>query len=244
MAEVRLRKGELKKYPFSLITNSIVAFVFVPVFMYLYKYLNLNNSIYSLAFFVVYMLGTLSPSNIYGNDITTGKFQQIFTGIITTFNSILVRTILSLILSIFIPIILILIANFFIAPINISILNLILVFLLFAIYSLTLGYILLGLKLKFRKIDAFQQLLISQILIISALPLGEFSSRFRNIILFFLPCGGVIGYAQSLTNKNIFSSTTLYLGMVINFIMYLALAILSYNKFYKSARKNGTLGWY
>lgn len=244
MAEVRLRKAELKKYPFSLITNSIGAFIFVPVFMYLYKYLNLNSSIYSLAFFVVYILGILSPANIYGQDVTTGKFQQIFTGIITIFNSILVRTVLSLMLSIFIPLILVLIADFFIAKINISMLNLIFIFALFAIYSLTLGYTLLGLKLKFRKIDSFQQLLMSQIIIISALPLGEFNNSFRNIILFISPCGGVIGYAQSLTNKNIFSSTTLYLGMVINFIIYLALAVFTYNKFYRSARKNGTLGWY
>ena len=48
--------------------------------MYLYKYLNLNSSIYSLSvFLLVYILGILWRLQIYiGQDVTTGKVSADF----------------------------------------------------------------------------------------------------------------------------------------------------------------------
>lgn len=243
-AELRLKKANIKKYPFASIIDAIAALVFIPIFMYLYKYLNLNNNIYSLAFFTVYISAMMAPKNIYSESVNTGRFEQIFTGITTIFNSTLIKVIIGILLMALVPMFLLVFANYFIAPINISIGNLMIIFMLFVTYGLTLGYILLGMQFKFRKIDAFFNLLMSNLIILSAIPLNEISSFYRNIILFLAPCGGVIGYAQRLNIAYIFSDKVLYLGMIINFIIYLVLSIFCYSKFYKSASKNGTLGWY
>lgn len=243
-AERKKNYANIKKYPFLLITSGLAFIIFIPLIILLLKLIKLDQNAYMFAFLVTLLLTIKGPIGTYEEDIEKGRFEQIFSGIITIFNLSIIRVLFLITMTLLTSILILIICNFFAHPIGISVIKLFLIMCMFVVFGITIGYIILGLKFKYRKVAGFTDLVILIITVLFFCPFETLNPIIREVILYLVPCGSIIAYVQAQSGSNVFTGYQLYTGMCINFLIYLSLAFFCHRKFYKAARKNGTLGWY
>lgn len=242
-AEIRRTFKTWRAYPFSLVTNTITFTIFMMIFIVALKMMNFKEGIYVLAFYPVIMILILGPKSDIEDDIKKGRFEQIYNGAYSLLEKSMINT-LSSIIDMLIPVVVILIiTKLLIFNFNIAIYNIIILLLLALLNGLPLGIILLGISLKYRKIDALGNIVCFGTLVQLMMPISNLNSTLKSLYLFLSPLGGFISFADKIVSKNQ-SSISLVIGLSVNAVLWIAISLVVYKRNYNKARSLGTLVWY
>lgn len=245
-AEMRRRITTLKAYPFSLIVNAITFTIFILIFILALKMVGLKEGVYTLSFYPIIMTCILGPKVSVEEDIKKGRFEQVYHSAYTILEKAIVDAILSN-MNILLPVFLLLIiSKYFIFNIQVGLLNILFMFILIILGAVPIGIILLGINLRYRKTDAFCNIVILLALAQLMIPLNSLNDALKLLSLFVLPLGSFMAYSNIILDMNlyIFNNNVFILGMVTNILLWTVISIIVFRMFYNQARKLGTLGWY
>lgn len=248
----RLLKIEIYKnfkdsmaYPLEFVLNTLI---FIAVFTAIMFGINkIGDKSQILSFSLVPIITTVVIIGAQGirTDIQIGVFEQIYNSYYSLPELVITRTLVSIVFTLPIWFVMLFIANSIFCSVNLSILFLIVNLLLVIVTGISLSMILIGLLLRFKKLDSIFNILNILLIIEVGLPFLTLTEITQKIIYVIVPFSGIIACIQSISSTAAtFNSNNILLVSILNTVIYVVLSMILYRYFYNETKKKGALGVY
>ncbi|MDR3596031.1 hypothetical protein [Clostridium sp.] len=232
-------------YPLEFILNTLIFITVFTAIMFGINKIGDKSQILSFSLVPIITTVVIVGAQSIRTDIQIGVFEQIYNSCYSIPELIIIRTLVSILFTLPIWFVMIFIANSIFCSVNLSVLFLITNLVLVIVTGISLSMILVGLLLRFKKLDSIFNILNILLIIEVGLPFLALTEVTQKIIYMIVPFSGTIACMQSFLNKAAtFNFNNILLISILNTLIYAILSIILYRYFYNETKKNGTLGVY
>lgn len=243
--ELRLKLIDIRTYPLNTIASLFgILILIIPLALGLKNTGNIAQ-LMTLIFLPLLTSVAVNTSTKVKDCTDKGILEQCFNGLYSLLDIIIVNNVINIISNAFQTIIILIVILLNNPSLPITLIDFMFIFLIVLINGFSFGLLLCGFSLVYKKVGSLNNLISFLLLVELMLPIYLFPKSIKILFMVIAPAGGILSYAQSLVKPDGELGALLMIILVlVNSIIWLMLAIKTYNSYYNKARKGGTLAYY